>query len=162
MRTTRLHFRKFASGDFDFYYQLAGNYEVMKLITGETLSLDEAQKKYSKILEINDLDLKTGYYFISTLNKMEFVGLGKIVFTKISEVEIGYMLLPSFWGKGFGKEISDKLVNIAKGIDSVKTLMAVIDPDNLASKKILLRSSFVLNEVCSYKGLPAEIYRLRL
>jgi hypothetical protein len=159
VKTARLLYRKFRQDDFEYYFQLTGNKEVMKMITGKPSSFESSKKNFAEILALNYPNENTGYYFVSDKQNDTFIGLGKVVFSKTNEIEIGYMLLPGFWGNGYGKEISDKMVEIAKRVPSVNTVMAVIDPENLASKKILLKSGFKLNEVCKYQGLPAEIYR---
>lgn len=160
MKTSRLHLRKFTSKDFDFYFQLVGDYEVMKLISGEAMPVNKAKEKFKDILKINDQNPDLGYFLVSTSQTNELIGLGKIVKTEDNTAEIGYLVQPAFWGKGYGSEISTTLVKQAKKIDSIKKLIAIIDPENAASKKILDKSGFTLESVCEYEGLPAEIYKL--
>jgi [ribosomal protein S5]-alanine N-acetyltransferase len=160
MNSSRLQLRKFTSNDFDFYFQLVGDYRVMKMITGHAVTIKKAKEKFKDILRVNAVDPHFGYFFISDLTSSEFIGLGKLVITAGNEAEIGYVVLPDLWGKGYGSEISTNLIERAKKIDTIKKLMAIIDPKNKASKKILEKSGFVLKSVCEFKGLPAEIYSL--
>ncbi len=66
------------------------------------------------------------------------------------------MLLPKYWGKGFGSEIANALVEKAKE-DGLKKLTAIIDPNNVASRKILISLGFHSLKVCEIDGLPGEI-----
>lgn len=75
---------------------------------------------------------------------------------KKDEAEIGYMLLPKYWGKGFGSKIADVLIEKAKQT-SVKRLTAVIDPNNIPSRNILIKRGFRSEKICEIDGLPGEI-----
>ncbi len=57
--------------------------------------------------------------------------------------EIGYMLLPEFHGKGIIPEAVNKLITY--GFEDLKlhSIEAVIDPENLASEKVLQKCGFV-------------------
>jgi RimJ/RimL family protein N-acetyltransferase len=157
-----LIFRKIDREDFGRYLELVGNYEVMKLITGKALSKNQALKRFREIILTNKRYFEIGYYFISLRDTKQFIGLGKIVLKKGNEAEIGYSLLPGFWRKGYGSAISEKLINHSRKVPFIKRLTAIIDPENGASKRILIKSGFVLDKVCKIGNLPAEIYRLDL
>jgi len=60
------------------------------------------------------------------------------------------MLLPEYWGKGYGGQIASKLINAAN------------HPNNTASKKILLKNGFCTVKICEMDGLPGEILEKQL
>jgi [ribosomal protein S5]-alanine N-acetyltransferase len=161
IETIRLVFKKFKEEDFADYFSLVGNEDVMKMISGNALSRDEALLKFEKILSTGKANPETGYYSIRIKETNAFIGLGKIVMTGKREAEIGYALLPESWNQGFGSEISVELVKYAKSINYIDSLIAIIDPENLASKRILAKSKFKLYRVCEIDHLPAEIYKLK-
>ncbi len=59
----------------------------------------------------------------------EFIGLGHLIRNEKQnkEDEIGYMILPTFWGKGYGSAIAKQLIELAKQTN-VNVLKAIIDP----------------------------------
>ena len=75
---------------------------------------------------------------------------------QISEAEIGYMLLPEYWGKGYGTETAKKIIEIANQLE-IMVLKAIIDPENLPSKKILSNLGFESQEFCEIDGLSGEV-----
>jgi [ribosomal protein S5]-alanine N-acetyltransferase len=160
METPRTFLNQINSSDFDDYFKLYGNKEVMRLITGRALTKEEAERKFNEILNINLKSTESGYFGIHLISTGEFIGLGKIVMTDNDEAEIGYVFLPEHWNKGYGGEVSEKLVSHSMNIKNIKSLIAIIDPENVASKKILMKSGFLLERICEIEGLPAEIYRL--
>lgn len=162
MKSERLIFEKFKKEDFPLYFLLTGNEEVMKMISGKALSKEEALNRFENILSINNQVKELGYFIVKNIQDGSFIGLAKIVMLEKKEAEIGYSLLPENWGKGYGSEISETLVKKAKRFNVIECLIAIVDPENTASKKILKKSHFKLNQVCEMEGLPAEIYKLNL
>lgn len=152
-----LTFQKFEEADFEQYFLLVSNEDVMRMITERPITLEEAQENFRKIIERNSRYELFGTYKIYHETK-GFIGLGSLILNeeKKEEAEIGYMLLPPFWGKGYGSEIAKASIQKAKSTN-IKRLTAVIDPNNIASKKILLKNGFHSEQVCEIDGLPGEI-----
>ena len=134
----------------------------MRLITGRAYNKSEATARFEEVININSNNIETGYFKVILKSTGEPVGIAKIILTKDDEAEIGYVILPDFWGKGFGSEISMKLVELSKSLQEIKSLIAIIDPENHASKKILVKCGFLLEKEGLIDGLPGEIYRLNL
>tara|TARA_Y100001960_G_scaffold329427_2_gene420705 strand:- start:150 stop:671 length:522 start_codon:yes stop_codon:yes gene_type:complete len=63
-----------------------------------------------------------------------------------SHVEVGYLLLPEFHGKGIGTESLLALVEHTKGHFPVKKFNAIVTDGNIASCKVLEKVGFVLKE----------------
>jgi RimJ/RimL family protein N-acetyltransferase len=71
-----------------------------------------------------------------------YVGLSKLTHISSGTAELGYALLPDFWGKGYGTEISQRMLELAYSIPRLHTLEAYIHPDNTASQHILEKCGF--------------------
>lgn len=159
----RLSFRQFNELDFADAISLSTNELVTKMITGKAATLEEAKLKFQKILRQNKLEATTGYFCVHLKNvKPSFIGLGKIIPTENEVAEIGYSILPEFWGKGYGTEICLAMVNRAKLLQSFKILIALIDPENIASKKILEKCGFKFKSKGTWNGLPSATYQLEV
>lgn len=98
-----------------------------------------------------------GNYKIYLKETDEFLGSGNLTLhgSCMDEAEIGYMLLPKYWGKGFGSEIVNSLVNRAKNT-GIKKIIAIIDPENSVSRKILTKLGFISETIGDIDGLPGE------
>jgi ribosomal-protein-alanine N-acetyltransferase len=90
----------------------------------------------------------------------ELLGLAKLEIKegKRNEAELGYLLRPEFWGRGFGNEIAQVLMEVAQSDPELTRVFAITDPQNIASRKILLRNGFVSEELGEIDGLPSEIF----
>ena len=148
---------KFREEDFKYYFKLVSNSEVMAQITERPISLEEARINYRKLVCRNEKYETFGSYKVLSSNK-EFIGLGHLTLNEEykDEAEIGYMILPEYWGKGFGNEIAKVLIETAKKT-KLKILKAIIDPQNIPSRKILMKQGFISEQICEIDGLPGEI-----
>ncbi|REB07319.1 N-acetyltransferase [Sporosarcina sp. BI001-red] len=149
---------KFQEVDFDKYYSLVSNDDIMAQITERAFLYNEAKISFQKLITRNEKHDEFGSYKIFDYLDETFVGLGHLTLSedKSSEAEIGYMLLPEYWGQGYGSATAKKLVEMAKPLD-IKFLTAIIDPENIPSRKILSNLGFISQKVCEIDGLPGEI-----
>ena len=59
-----------------------------------------------------------------------------------AEIEIGYMLKRSAWGRGIATEVCTLLVRFAFEQTALAEVVACTDPENLASQNVLKKSGF--------------------
>ncbi|SUJ11969.1 Uncharacterised protein [Sphingobacterium spiritivorum] len=157
-----LIFEKFDQDDFELYYSLVRDEKVMAMITERAIPLSEAKADYEKILGINGLHSSFGYFKVKTAKTREFVGLAKleVIAGDSTEAELGYILLPSHWGKGFGNQMASEMLMIARKEPQINKVTAIIDPQNIPSIKILVNNGFVSEGLRDFDGLPGEILSL--
>ena len=155
-----LHLEKYTAQDFDDYYALVRDEAVMKYITGEALSKEDAQARFAKSIRQNDAHAIFVSYKIFIDNT--YIGFGMVILDEVNnEAEIGYMLFPRFFKKGYGQQIANTLVALARKT-TIPTVTAMIDPENDASRKILTRAGFVSVEAGIVDGIPTELFKQSL
>lgn len=112
----------------------------MRFTTGQALSYEENRKQLSSCIASY---WKPGNEFwiwaVETDFDSKFVGTCAIV-PRENRTEIGYRLLENQFGRGYGQEICDGLINHAIHSMGAKEIVAVADCRNIASVKILDRS----------------------
>ena len=155
-----LRIEKLTAQDFSLHYKLVSNAEVMKMITGKPMNKEEAEEKFRMILKCNDLHADLGYFKIMDNKTGEFIGVAKIEIKEIDsiEAEIGYLIIPDFWGKGIASKVAKWLLEIAKQEHQLNKLFAIIDPENIPSRKILENNGFHSIELKNFDGLPGELF----
>ncbi len=156
----RICLEKLLPHDFVSFYALTGNEKVMAMITERPLSKEEARKKFDYFLENNEMHKSFGSFKVMEELSSKLLGFAKLEITKEMRdvAELGYMLLPEFWGRGYGNEIALILMEVAKSENGLKRVYANTDPKNTASRKILLKNGFISEEVGVIDGLPSEIF----
>ncbi len=150
---------KFGPQDFDDYFRLVSDPKVMAMISERGIPADEARRDYADLLTNNDIHPDMGQFRILRRKTSHFIGLAKLAVSADNRqtAELGYMLLPEYWGQGIGGQIASMLVTRAEAQPDIRSLFAIIDPANLPSRKILINNGFVSREFKDFDGLPGEI-----
>lgn len=153
---------KFGQDDFGDYLRLVNDATVMAMITERAIPEDEARRDFDKVLAMNAIAPDFGQFRVLDAERGQFIGLGKleIATCDADQAELGYVLLPDYWGKGIGGRIAKLLIERARRHPQLNGLYAIIDPANLASRKILTNNGFVSREFKDFDGLPGEILDL--
>ncbi len=139
--------------------------EVMLYITGKALSNYKALQRFKGLLHTNEQNNAFGTYGVYGKKDHQFYGIAKFVPNNDHSkevLEIGYALLKDYWGQGYATEITLALINLAKSIEGLETLEALVSPRNAPSKRILEKCHFIFyGKTYSYDS-ETEIYRLSL
>lgn len=161
---SRIYLEELLPQDFESFYALTGNGKVMAMITERPLSKEEALKKFNYFLENNKLHKSFGSFKVFEVEDSGLLGFAKLEITEENryEAELGYMLLPEFWGRGYGNEIAEILLEVAISDLNLTRVYANTDPNNHASRKILINNGFTSEEIGEIDGLPSEIFGRQL
>lgn len=145
----KITLKKYASWeDFLAYWELVSNEKAMQMNYGRVFTQEEARYLYEYMLKINQEQDAYGYFKVSHNTTNEYIGLGAAVLNENGmEAEIEYMLLPEYWGVGYGSGIVDVLFDKIIQTKMVKQVIAIVEPNNLASKKILMNHGFLSQKI---------------
>jgi ribosomal-protein-alanine N-acetyltransferase len=79
---------------------------------------------------------------------------------KISELEIGYSLLPKFWNKGFATESAIKCRDFAFENNLSDSVISIISLTNKPSESVALKNGMKIEKVTEYNRNKVNIYRI--
>ncbi|WP_264521466.1 GNAT family N-acetyltransferase [Flavobacterium sp. N1994] len=168
IETERLLLRRLDENDADEVLALRGNPEIMKYIPRPLAVTREDALAHIAMIE-EKIEGNIGINWGITI-KGEPKIIGIIGHYRIQpenhRAEIGYMSLPEFNGKGYITEAIKAVV--AYGFEQMQlhSIEAVIDPDNIASERVLQKNGFVKeahileNELWDGKYWDTVIYSL--
>ena len=118
-RSERLIFRAFGEDDFDLFYSVFADGDVMRYTLLDAYTSAEALRPYFEtVLQNNQTteNRRTYEYAVYTASNGDFIGFADIEIQlqnkKGGGGEIGYLLLPAYWGQGFATEIARALLDI--------------------------------------------------
>lgn len=168
LETERLYLRRVSKEDVNEIFALRSNKETMKYIPRPLVKTNEDALAHIAMID-EKIENNEGINWAITLkNDPKLIGL--IGHYRIKpehfRAEIGYMLLPEYHGKGIIAEAIKETVKYGFEIMKLHSIEAVIDPENLASEKVLQKSGFVkeahLKENEYYEGrfLDSVIYSI--
>lgn len=143
--TDRLELRKITPEDAKEIFELRSSDEVMKYI--DIPKMKSITEAIVKINWFNELLLNKQAIHWAITMKVNRKLIGSVLLKKIDlenhRAEIGYMLHPDFWRKGIVHETLSAILDFGFFNLNFHSIEAVINPENIASEKILEKNGFV-------------------
>ncbi len=145
LETERLVLRRFAGDDADNLFDLDSDPEVMRFITGgEPSSRDEIENNTLPAF-LHYYKRFTGFGFWAAIEKSTGKFLGWFHFRppeggSHDNIELGYRLRKSAWGKGYATEGSRALIRKGFAELGVRRVYAETMAVNLASRRVMEKS----------------------
>jgi ribosomal-protein-alanine N-acetyltransferase len=163
LQSERLLLRPLSESDLDISVEILTDPQVMRYVTAQVMRYVTAAYTREQVAEEMPVALKRGgggcIGIWCVVDRAAGEKLGTAVLLPIPieekdtnwdlvggpdlpdrEIEIGYMLKPKAWGKGYATEITKRLLKFAFEATPLEEIVAVTDPHNEASKSVLLKS----------------------
>jgi RimJ/RimL family protein N-acetyltransferase len=77
-----------------------------------------------------------------------------------ADIEIGYFLKRSAWGRGYATEVCKRLLQFAFQDVSLDEVVASVEEGNVASQHVLVKSGFLDRGRTRSYGKDSPIYRI--
>ncbi|WP_310557860.1 GNAT family N-acetyltransferase [Flavobacterium sp.] len=168
LQSERLVLRRVVKEDVAEIFALRSDQEVMKYIPRPLLKTEE--EAIAHITAIDEkIDSNEGInWAITQKGNSKLIGIigHYILKPEHFRSEIGYMLLPEYHGKGIISEALKEVVNYGFEVMKLHSIEAIIDPENIASEKVLQKNGFVKeahfkeNEYYEGQFIDSAIYSL--
>lgn len=140
----RLLFREFRDSDVLPFYTLRTHPKVLTFM--DTAPLENMEASEKMIQENHTMfQMKQGISWAITHNiSNEFIGYFLLwnLNYQHNRAEIGYALLPEYWGMEYMKETFENILPFAFAVLRIHRLEANINPNNKRSEKLLIASGF--------------------
>lgn len=141
----RLLLREMVEADGPAVLQMRSNVEVMRYLDREPAKSLEDALEYIKKIQFG-ISSNSGITWAIAQPETDML-IGTIGFWRLDMAhyrgEIGYMLQPEYQGKGLMQEAMELALEYAFTQLKLHSIEANVNPDNLASKKLLERNGFV-------------------
>jgi len=170
IETDRLILRELALTDASGMYLLDADPEVHRYLGNKPItSMEQAQ---DNILFIQTQYEKAGSGRWAVEDKIsgQFMGWGGLKF--ITDVvndhqyfyEVGYRLIPAFWGKGYATEIAVASIHYGFKVLGLTEIFAMTDVANLASQRVLEKAGMQKTEqyIHNLNGQLIDCYWFRI
>jgi len=148
--TERLKFRILQPDDFDTWLPMFKADNIAKFLDLDaTLSEFELCKQwFEKAFNRYDHNLG-GMNVLIDKKSDQLVGQCGVLVQMVEDIErleIGYSVLPKFWGRGYASEAALKCKNYAFEHNFSDVLMSMIHVDNISAKKVALRNGMTFEK----------------
>ena len=152
LETERLILRRVTLADLDQMASINGDPEVMRYIgDGSVWTRTQSEARIRRILKVYEIFPGLGLWIGEEKLTGKFIGAYALIYIpKTVEVEVGYRLQKSAWGRGLATEGARALVlygMFGLGLDRV---VGLTHPDNDASKHVLMKSGLMPHGMGNY------------
>jgi RimJ/RimL family protein N-acetyltransferase len=139
LETDRLVLRRMSVDDADFMLGLLNDPSWLRFIGDRGVRTREDARAYILKGPVDMYD-RLGFGMYLTELKEEGVPIGICGLVKrdfLADVDIGFALLPGFWGQGYAYEAASAVMEHGKGALGLKRIVAITNPENQSSIRLL-------------------------
>ena len=161
IETERLYLRKFELTDAEAVFRYSIN-PLVSRYTGDAGLVKEVADAKKIITDVWFKDYEEyGYGRLALIEKSSetligFCGLKYLPEFKLAD--LGYRMLPEYWGKGYATESSKAALDYGVDTLGMKKIMAMTMIENKASQNVLLKLGFVETERMDIDGHDCNIF----
>jgi len=161
IETERLQMRKFTLDDVDAVYE----FSICKEVTRYTGDAGTVRTRLDAENVIRDVWLaeyeKYGYarYALVHRDDEKVIGFCGVKFEPdLGLPDLGYRMLPEYWGKGLATEAVVALLDYARDVLGLKKIVAEVVDQNTASSNLLIKVGFRHTGTNSKRGFTVHRY----
>ena len=165
LQTERLTLRVITASDINHIHAGLSNPDVIRFYGVSYPTLEDTKEQMDWYQGL--LDNNTGIWWTMT-EGAENRFIGAIGINDLEEThkkaEIGFWLLPEFWGKGYVVEAANSVMNYANAELNIHRLEAFVETENSGSEKVLSKLGFAKegvlrdSEIKNGKFISLSIY----
>lgn len=168
IETPRLRLRQFTFDDTDELYRIYSHPELFQYMSNEKpLSWEETREVINSITE-NWQQHHFGVWAVVYKKHQKLIGHCGLKFLENTpEIQIGYLLLKSYWGRGLGTEAASSVLKYGFEVAKIERIVAVAKPENIASRRVMekvglkyKKDAYYYNNDVVYYSLSREAYQL--
>jgi ribosomal-protein-alanine N-acetyltransferase len=144
IETDRLRLRRLSDDDAEFILRLLNEPSFIQNIGDRGVHTIEEARAYILKGPVASYE-KFGFGLLLVEQKESGLPIGMCGLLKrdvLEHVDIGYALLPEFWSQGYALESASAVMSYAKEELGAKRVLAVVNPDNQSSIRLLEKMGF--------------------
>ncbi|PAX51153.1 GNAT family N-acetyltransferase [Brunnivagina elsteri] len=160
IETQRLWGEKICQSHWKYYLEMGSNPEVMATLGGIR---SQAEAQDSLIANRKQWEYYGhGQWIFFEKDTNLFVGRGgirRVIVNASQEVELGYALMPEFWGQGLAVEIGNKSLEVACSKFNYPSVVCYTLVENKRSERVMQKIGFLYEANIMHVNLPHVFYR---
>ncbi len=162
LESERLLFRRYQDEDFEFLASLLSDPEMIRFIgNGQPRDINGAKKFLEWIYSTYEFGADMGLMVLVRKDDNVRIGHAGLVPQKVDgtdEIEIGYWITREFWNQGYASEAALALREHGERQLGVKRLISLIQPGNVASRKVAMKIGMNLEKEIKLSGQEVCVY----
>lgn len=138
IETPRLLLRQFTMDDLDDLHLIYSHPDLTQYLSNEQpLRLEQTQAAINSIIE-TWRQHKFGVWAVVYKEHQKLIGHCGLKFLENTlEIQIGYLLLKAYWGRGLGTEAAAAVLKYSFEVVKLERIVAIAKPENIASRRVM-------------------------
>ena len=159
--TKRLLLRAMTVDDADVFLALRSHAQVIRYTGDEPFhSIEEARTAIEQYPDFETVGFgRWGCVLKESRAVIGFCGLKYL--PELDAVDLGYRLLPEYWGQGLATEASQACIAFGFDVLGLDRIIGLVIPQNAASIRVLEKVGMKLDGEIEYEGQAALQYSVR-
>lgn len=138
IKTSRLLLRHFTHNDADALYRLYSQPELFKYMSNQKPLLRKETGAFINALALNWKQYHFGVWAVVDKKHKKVIGHCGLKFLEYTEeVQIGYLLAKSYWGRGLATEAAEAALRFGFETAKLERIVAIAKHENIASRRVM-------------------------
>ena len=139
IETERLNLREVTEADAPFILEILNDPDFVRFVADRGVrTLEDARRYIAERFTDNYRRQGFGFWLVEPKDSKEPAGIcGLVKRDTLPGVDVGYAFLPSSRSKGYAFESASAVLAYARDVLGLKRLLAITDPDNFVSMRVL-------------------------
>ena len=162
LHTERLDFRRPRLEDMEWWMEYINDAQAIRFMPFHLGNEADARMFIERSLERANED-GSGLHAVIDRQLSKPVGMIGLLTQTVDgqpELEVGYHLLPSAWGRGYATEAAIGCKEYARDQRVASSVISLIDHDNTRSQAVAKRNGMALEKATVHRGVPAQVWRV--
>jgi len=148
IETERLIIREIIPEDIDGMFELESDPQVHKYLGNQPLKTWEETPGRIEFIRQQYIDHDIGRWAMIEKDTNNFIGwtgfkfINETVNGYINYYDLGYRMIPKYWGKGYATEAAKACLDYGINQLKLKPVYAIADDSNSGSKNVLVKAGF--------------------
>jgi ribosomal-protein-alanine N-acetyltransferase len=168
IETPRLLLRQLTPNDAEELYRIYSHPDSFKYMSNEKPLLWEQTTALIDSFTEHWKKHKFGVWAVVCKNNQKLIGHCGLKFLEnTTEIQIGYLLLKSYWGIGLGTEAASAAMKYGFELAQLDRIVAIAKPENIASRRVMEKigmkyekEAYYYDNDVVYYSISQEAYQL--
>lgn len=158
-QTNRLLLRQFTHKDAPFILKLLNTPGWLQYIGDSNVkSVEDAENYINNILIKGYATNGFGFWLVGLKDNATAVGMcGLVKREGLDNVDIGFAMLPDYYGKGYAYEAAFATLQYAENFLKLNDIVAICNADNVASGKLLEKLGFSFERMIRLPNIDEDV-----
>jgi len=161
IETTHTVLRPFREEDVEMLFTIASQQDIFRYFPTTTPWEREKTERFIQS-QLNHWDEHGfGWWGVEPRDQAGLIGWNGLQYLPdTDEIEVGYLMSRSFWGRGWTTEGACASLKFGFDVLGIKSIIAIVHPENIASQRVALKCGMGFVDHTRYFGMECFRYRI--